>query len=78
MHSSSLWDKGQVFGNDGVFNLGTIIFLQQVEHGKALVLYTQMPFEENLRNPPESHREKKQRSPSRDEIGKGIEDQPAC
>jgi hypothetical protein len=37
------WNRGQVFGNDGVFNLGTKIILQQVEHGKALLLYTLMP-----------------------------------
>jgi hypothetical protein len=32
-----------VFGNDGVFDLGTKIFLQQVEHGRVLLLYTLMP-----------------------------------
>jgi hypothetical protein len=39
-----LWKEDRVFGNDGVFNLGTKIFLQQVEHGRALLLYTLMPF----------------------------------
>jgi len=32
-----------VFGNVGVFDLGTKIFLQQVEHRRALLLYTLMP-----------------------------------
>jgi hypothetical protein len=36
-----------VFGNDGMFNLGTKIILQQVEHGRALLLYTLMPDEDS-------------------------------
>jgi hypothetical protein len=34
-----------MFGIDGDIDLGTMEFLQQVEHGKALVLYTLMPFQ---------------------------------
>jgi hypothetical protein len=44
MHSLTYGGKDRVFGNDRVFDIGTIrLFLQQVEHGKALVLYTLMP-----------------------------------
>jgi hypothetical protein len=46
-----LWKEDRVFGNDGVFNLGTKIFLQQVEHERALLLYTLMPFVDSA-NPP--------------------------
>jgi hypothetical protein len=44
MHSLTYGGKDRVFGNDRGFVIGTIrLFLQQVEHGKALVLYTLMP-----------------------------------
>ena len=39
------WKRDRVFGNDGAINLGTKIILQQVGHGRALLLYTLMPFE---------------------------------
>jgi hypothetical protein len=43
MHTLLYGAKNSVFGNDGVFDLGTKIFLQQVEHGRVLLLYTLMP-----------------------------------
>jgi hypothetical protein len=43
MHTWLYGVKSSVFGNDGVFDLGTKIFLQQVEHGRVLLLYTLMP-----------------------------------
>ena len=43
MHTWLYGVKSSVFGNDGVFYLGTKIFLQQVEHGRVLLLYTLMP-----------------------------------
>lgn len=44
MHTSLYGVESGVFGNVGGFDLGTKIFLQQVEHGRALLLYTLMPF----------------------------------
>lgn len=37
MHTYPTEAKGSVFGNDGAVNLGSKIFLQQVEHGKSSV-----------------------------------------